>query len=340
MKGSPTGLFVGLSTLDVIQLVEAIPGANEKVVALDYMIAAGGPATNAAVAFSVLGGRAVLVTKASGCLIGQSMVGDLQSYGVEVLVVCGCETPAIATIMITAGTGERAVVSASEMTHLLAVREMDSMVGRDSDELNSRVKLGVDDSILGIELDLDELDSRLGKGEVEFDFGIGLVDRLKPDVVLVDSYEIDASLPITREARAALVPVVLDCGVKKDWTPTQLPFVDVAVVPSVYLPGGPQAIADDLTSDGVRFGAVTDGADPIWWWVHGEPELKQMPVPKVPVVDTLGAGDFFPGALAFALARDGLSGPSFEQGLSFAAEVAALSVQSFGSRSWLDNLSV
>ena len=296
MQGVPTGLFVGLSVLDVIQLVDFLPGANEKVVALDFMTAAGGPATNAAVAFAGLGGRAVLVTRMGDDPVGQLVVTELADCDVEVLSAGGCESTAIASIMITAGTGERAVVSASDR-------------GR----------------------------SRVAGGS---DFGVGLVDRLKPDVVLVDSYEVDISLPIAREARAVGVPVLLDCGVKKEWTPNQLSCVDVAAVPSVYVLGGPQAIADDLRSDGIHFGAITDGADPIWWWADGASVTSELKVRSVAVVDTLGAGDFFHGALAYALAQDGLSGPSFEQALSFAATIAAMSVQSFGSRLWLERLTV
>jgi len=48
----PVGLFCGLAVVDVIQLVEAPPAPDDKIVALDQIIAAGGPATNAAVAFA------------------------------------------------------------------------------------------------------------------------------------------------------------------------------------------------------------------------------------------------------------------------------------------------
>ena len=46
------GLFVGLVTLDLIYLAESPPKNNQKLVADDYLVAAGGPVTNAAVAFS------------------------------------------------------------------------------------------------------------------------------------------------------------------------------------------------------------------------------------------------------------------------------------------------
>ncbi|MEO1400629.1 MAG: PfkB family carbohydrate kinase, partial [Cyanobacteria bacterium J06635_1] len=49
------GLFVGLVTLDCIYQADHPPAANEKVVATQAMMAAGGPATNAAVALRQLG---------------------------------------------------------------------------------------------------------------------------------------------------------------------------------------------------------------------------------------------------------------------------------------------
>lgn len=49
MPESPHGLFVGLSTLDVIHRIDKRPGRNEKVTALAQFVAAGGPAANAAV---------------------------------------------------------------------------------------------------------------------------------------------------------------------------------------------------------------------------------------------------------------------------------------------------
>ncbi|WP_283754453.1 hypothetical protein [Roseofilum acuticapitatum] len=46
-----SGLFVGLATLDLLYLTPQIPQVNEKKVAVDYTVAAGCPATNAAIAF-------------------------------------------------------------------------------------------------------------------------------------------------------------------------------------------------------------------------------------------------------------------------------------------------
>ena len=53
----PSGIFVGLTTLDVVQFVDGMPSSNRKTTARESWLAAGGPAAVAAVAFSALGGR-------------------------------------------------------------------------------------------------------------------------------------------------------------------------------------------------------------------------------------------------------------------------------------------
>ena len=55
-------LACGLATVDVVQAVDRVPGANEKVVARGTRIEAGGPALNAAVTATLLGMPAALVT--------------------------------------------------------------------------------------------------------------------------------------------------------------------------------------------------------------------------------------------------------------------------------------
>jgi len=112
--GRPVGVFAGLSTLDVIQLVERLPRSDEKVAALDVRLAAGGPAANAAVAFAGLGGAATLLTRISHDAVGDLVVADLAACGVRVVNAAGAgdATTTVASIMVTAATGERAVVSA------------------------------------------------------------------------------------------------------------------------------------------------------------------------------------------------------------------------------------
>jgi sugar/nucleoside kinase (ribokinase family) len=110
---SHRGLFVGLVTLDLIYLADSPPGNNQKVVATDYTLAAGGPATNAAVTFSYLGNQTQLLGVLGCHPMTQLIRGDLANYQVAIadLQPSMSTAPHISSITITQSTGERAVIS-------------------------------------------------------------------------------------------------------------------------------------------------------------------------------------------------------------------------------------
>ena len=107
------GLFVGLTTLDLIYLTTRLPRNNEKIVALKQTIAAGGPATNAAVTFNCLGGRARLLSVIGNHPLSNLIHSDLEEYSVEFtdLEADKSESPPVSSIFVTESTGERAIVS-------------------------------------------------------------------------------------------------------------------------------------------------------------------------------------------------------------------------------------
>ncbi|WP_427917453.1 PfkB family carbohydrate kinase [Streptomyces sp. cg40] len=121
VKECPAGLFVGLCTLDVIQLVDHTPGANEKLTARDQVVAAGGPAANAAVTFAHLGGTATLLTAIGHHPLGVGATADLHALGVTVtdLAAASRQPPAVSSVLVTASTGERAVASTNATRHRL-----------------------------------------------------------------------------------------------------------------------------------------------------------------------------------------------------------------------------
>ena len=107
------GLFVGLVTLDLVYLATSAPSNNQKIVASDYTVASGGPATNAAVTFSHLGNQATLLGVVGTNPITQLIKADLNSYGVAIadLDRTQSQPPPVSSIIVTQATGERAVVS-------------------------------------------------------------------------------------------------------------------------------------------------------------------------------------------------------------------------------------
>ncbi len=107
------GLFVGLVTLDLIYLCDAVVQPNQKVVATDATVAAGGPATNAAVTFCHLGSEAQLLGVLGKHSSTALIKADLEAFGVKLRDLDREYTanPSISSIIVTASTGERAIVS-------------------------------------------------------------------------------------------------------------------------------------------------------------------------------------------------------------------------------------
>lgn len=108
-----TGLFVGMIALDLVYLATKFPTSNQKIVASDYTISAGGPATNAAVTFNYLGNQAEIVGVVGIHPITHLIRSDLAKYGVKIadLNPTQIEPPPIASIIVTQAIGDRAVVS-------------------------------------------------------------------------------------------------------------------------------------------------------------------------------------------------------------------------------------
>jgi sugar/nucleoside kinase (ribokinase family) len=294
----PRGVFVGLTTLDTVYRVAALPAANEKVVALGQELAAGGPAANAAVTFAALGGRAELVTALGGHVLARYAAHELAGRGVRVVdaVPTADPAPAVSSICVVEATGDRSVVSVN----------------------GTAVPARVPGALASI--------------------------VASADVVLVDGHHPELALAAARLAGEHAVPVVLDGGSWKPVLEELLPLVDVAICSADFaVPGaaaGAGAVAAALRRWGVRATAVTHGGEPVFWcWgdVSGE-----VAVPRVAVRDTLGAGDAFHGAFAYAVAAapaaapaDALAFVAPADALAFAARVAALRCGVPGPRAWL-----
>lgn len=112
------GIFVGLSTIDLIHTVDEFPLANQKVVARSQDALVGGPATNAAITFSHLGGKATLVSAVGRHKLAALVKEELQRYGVSLadLAPESEEPPPISSVWANR-RGQRSVVSVNS-THL------------------------------------------------------------------------------------------------------------------------------------------------------------------------------------------------------------------------------
>ena len=114
VASTPSVLVAGLCVVDLVQRVTSAPGPDEKVTALSRDLAAGGPATNAAVTVAVLGGTATLLTPVGSSALAAIARADLDRPGLT-LVDLAADDPAfepnVSSGVVVEATGDRSVVS-------------------------------------------------------------------------------------------------------------------------------------------------------------------------------------------------------------------------------------
>ncbi|MGE4560438.1 MAG: PfkB family carbohydrate kinase [Desulfobulbus sp.] len=106
------GIFLGLATADIVYYIPHHLHNNEKLKAERQIAYAGGPATNAAVAFAAFENDASLVTGLGQHSLAQVAKRDILDCKVQ-LIDCTDQPkrpPVLASIMVDLSTGDRAVV--------------------------------------------------------------------------------------------------------------------------------------------------------------------------------------------------------------------------------------
>ncbi|AWE42329.1 MULTISPECIES: PfkB family carbohydrate kinase [unclassified Actinobaculum] len=103
-------VFCGLTTIDLIQNVEHVPAANEKVVANGALLDVGGPAANAARIAAILGAEPTLISPIGTGVFGTMALSWLNDCGVHTIDLASDGDPAISAVAIDA-CGDRTVIS-------------------------------------------------------------------------------------------------------------------------------------------------------------------------------------------------------------------------------------
>jgi sugar/nucleoside kinase (ribokinase family) len=108
------GVFVGLSTIDLVYEVDEFPWPDSKITARSQAAYAGGPATNAAITFRHLSGEAALVAAIGRHPLTALIRDELDTYGVKLLDLSPdrTEVPAISAVAVNPA-GHRNVISAN-----------------------------------------------------------------------------------------------------------------------------------------------------------------------------------------------------------------------------------
>ncbi len=315
-------VFAGLTTRDEI-----------------HLSAAGGSAANAAATFAVLssldeGATVSLLTSVGHSTSGRSLATELSGLGVQVLDAAW------------PGPADRTSVSTNAQVHSDSVRAIE-LLARD------RAECGLPDVVLvdGHHPELADVALRLGTSS-------GSGDAAEDPFAELEDHPSHLR--------------ILDGG---SWKPAFVPllgYVDVAVISADFRPplledasadaasATPvdvhNAVADFLAGFGIRKIVRTDGPIPVRWrWdgatgevavaSPGEPEPD--PEPEALAISgtleafpsSLGAGDIFHGAFAWAAATRHAAGLPVAKDptalIDFASDVASLSTRTFGTRSWV-----
>jgi sugar/nucleoside kinase (ribokinase family) len=264
---------------------------------LSQVYAAGGPATSAAVTFAFLGGRATLLTGVGRDSSADPIRADLRRAGVRLI------------------DAAEASEFKPAMFHHLRLTPGYPSVSTIMDGSGPRLSPP------------PSLEALVGGSRV----------------VLIDGHHPALAKAAAHAAREGGRPCLLDGRSWTQVTPHLLPYADIAVCSADSRPRDhrrrvPKDTLGYLLDSGASWAAITDGPRPIRWASRAHGSQPDIPVPVTAVADTLGAGDVFHGALTHAItARPVADDNSFGTALQFAAEVAAYSCQTFGTRAWMNS---
>ena len=346
-----TALFAGLTTLDVLHRLDHVPDPSLKVTSTDFTMAAGGPATNAAVTYAALcaasrilsapvgeAGAAsgvplpstdapTLLTALGEGPVAAFLAADLAAAGVRVVdATAPAASPAPEAGKHPTDAGERGSAPASSR----ASREpaVSSIIEHPSGRMVASTNARLDADAGRIAAELPE---RVGAVLID-----GHNPALAHVALTLGVPKVDGEDPFAPLEARPPHPRILDGGSWKDWLTPLLGFVDIAVVsedfapPLMARPDGSQ-VAEFLRGFGITRTVRTRGDCSVQYWWDGD--SGEVPVEAVPDASTLGAGDAFHGAFTWAIERGGDADP--ERLIRFASAVAAVSVSSFGTRQWL-----
>ena len=287
--------FLGRSTLDLLYQVPEFPREDTKIMATRFLAQCGGPALNAAVTFTFLGGAAHLISAVGRGGAAEMLKAELRQCGVRFTDICENPdfSPPVSSVIINAASGSRTIFNTP------------AMPGR-----------------------LREPDNALPQATA------GAPGALIPSapLLLADGFYVSETLALLRSFQERGGAICLDGGSWKPETEMLLPLVSIAILSERFQPPGVRIIEeklDYLAARGVCSVAITRGQSPILGCDGGR--RFSIDIEVVDAVDTLAAGDILHGAFCWYFLR----GKSFEESLRAAASISTLSVRFFGCREWM-----
>lgn len=287
-------VVIGSLNMDIIVEAPAFPRVGETLMGQRAQFLPGGKGANQAVAAARLGADSTLIGAVGTDVFGPELLSSLERNGVQSLAVKQVPHTATGIASILLAEGDNCIVVVPGANHQLRPEDIDR---------HEHLLLSADMILLQLEIPIDTVAYAIRKAS-----SCGKPILLNPA----------PAQPLPEE----LYPLI-------DYmTPnrTELGILAGVDVGETDL-GSLEEAMSALRSKGVRNVVTTLGADGSAYLTE-DGEFGKLPGHKVPVVDTVGAGDSYNAGLAFALA----SGFALKEAATFASRVSALAVTKFGAQ--------
>ena len=282
-----SGIFAGITTIDIQYFTDVFPAPNRKIKTGAPQILVGGPATNAAVAFSVLNNGATLASAVGRNPFSDFIQDDMQNNNIRHIDITPSATsnPMLASVITTRATGDRTI-----FTH---------HPGKIIPEARSSK----------------------------------IIQQEKPQILMLDGFYPEVFLKWASLAKKQNVPVVMDCGSWKNQYLDLIPLANVVICSADFIPPGCKSVGDVfnfLSGMGVAKAAISRGGSNLLF--ADENGRQEVPVEKVNIKDSLGAGDFLHGAFCYYYLQ---LNHDFQKALIKAVKFATHTCMHEGTRSWI-----
>ncbi|RLF20864.1 MAG: ribokinase [Thermoprotei archaeon] len=291
----PIAIVVGTMHMDFTVYVERLPLHGETVIGYSFEMSPGGKGANQAVTLARLGAEVYLISRVGKDYVGKLLLENARRNNVNVDYVVEDEAShsGVALIMVDK-KGENLIAVAPGVDSRVSIGDVEraeDLFSR-ADVVLAQLEIPVETSMRAIEL---------GK-----EHGITTILNPAParEVPIHALKHVDVITPNIRE-----LEMLSKIKVEKD--------EDVVKAGRRLLELG---VGRVIVTMGARGAMIVDDKGP-----------RMIPTYKVEVVDTVGAGDAFNGALAFALAL----GVDIDEAVKFANLVAAIKVTRKGAQTGL-----
>lgn len=255
---------LGVSTIDLLQVVDRLPGTELVQKAHDCIISGGGPVATAIVAAARLGAATAMIDRIGDDLFGRMVLDEYLGAGVETsgIIVEGGRTSSKASILVRKADGARAITYSPGDAGDLPPAHIKE------EQIRSAGILHLNGRHFEASLHAARLARKAG-ASVSFDGG-------------AHRYQSE---------HLELIPLIDICIVAEEYASSCTGKGDV------------DAAADALLQAGPKLVVITQGKAGSWICPREGERFHQRSYEAGEVVDTTGAGDAYHGAFLFGLAR-------------------------------------